>query len=112
MQEPAAPDQRTTTQSAMALLEPGRSSRSGLLACCAGVHVDFHANRHFNDLRCFPGHRELQVRGTITALKYGKATPKVAQACAFFSRSSSPPGRIGDSAIRRSSATQRRVTPE
>jgi hypothetical protein len=24
----------------------------------AGVHVDFHANRHFNDLRCFPGHFE------------------------------------------------------
>ena len=29
-----------------------------------------------------------QVRGTITALKYGEATPKVAQACVFFSRSS------------------------
>ena len=27
-----------------------------LLACCAGVHVDFHTDRHFNDLRCFPGH--------------------------------------------------------
>jgi hypothetical protein len=28
-----------------------------LLACCAGVHVDFHANRHLNDLRCFPSHQ-------------------------------------------------------
>lgn len=36
----------------------GSRSRSsgGLLARCAGVHVDFHADRHFNDLRCFPGH--------------------------------------------------------
>ena len=57
LQEPApATAPRTATQSAMALLKPGRSSRSCLLACCAGVHVDFHAHRHFNDLRCFPGH--------------------------------------------------------
>jgi hypothetical protein len=27
-----------------------------LLAGGAGIHVDFHANRHFNDLRCFPSH--------------------------------------------------------
>jgi hypothetical protein len=27
-----------------------------LFALRAGVHVDFHANQHFNDLRCFPGH--------------------------------------------------------
>ncbi len=38
-------------------LEPGRSSRRYLLACGARVHVDFHANRHLNDLRCFPGHQ-------------------------------------------------------
>jgi hypothetical protein len=38
-------------------LEPGWSSRRCLLACGAGVHVDFHANRHLNDLRCFPGHQ-------------------------------------------------------
>jgi hypothetical protein len=37
----------------------------------------------------FQAIRELpSPRGTIAALKYGKATPKVAQACAFFSRSS------------------------
>src|SRR3982074_4507 len=29
---------------------------SKLLARRAGVHVDFHANLHFNDRRCFPGH--------------------------------------------------------
>ena len=37
-------------------LEPGRSLQGGLLARRAGVHVDFHPNRDFNDLRCFPGH--------------------------------------------------------
>jgi hypothetical protein len=36
--------------------EPGRSLQGGLLARRAGVHVDFHTNRDFNDLRCFPGH--------------------------------------------------------
>jgi hypothetical protein len=27
-----------------------------LLAGGAGIHVDFHAHRHFDDLWCFPGH--------------------------------------------------------
>jgi hypothetical protein len=27
-----------------------------LLAGGAGIHVDFHAHRHFDDFRCFPGH--------------------------------------------------------
>jgi hypothetical protein len=27
-----------------------------LLARSAGVHVDFHADRHFHDLRSFPSH--------------------------------------------------------
>src|SRR5437016_10884020 len=27
-----------------------------LLAGGAHIHVDFHAARHFDDLRCFPGH--------------------------------------------------------
>jgi hypothetical protein len=27
-----------------------------LLAGSAGIHVDFHADRHFDDLWCFPGH--------------------------------------------------------
>jgi hypothetical protein len=30
--------------------------QGGLLARRAGVHVDFHPNRDFNDLRCSPGH--------------------------------------------------------
>jgi hypothetical protein len=33
----------------------GKSQR-GLLAGRASVHVDFHADRHFNDLRFLPGH--------------------------------------------------------
>jgi len=27
-----------------------------LLAGSAGIHVDFHADRHFDNLGCFPGH--------------------------------------------------------
>ena len=38
------------------LAEPGRSPRCGLFARCAGVHVDFHAHRYFDNLRSFPGH--------------------------------------------------------
>jgi hypothetical protein len=34
-------------------------SRRGLLARRAGVHVDFHAHRHFDDLRGSPGHFKL-----------------------------------------------------
>src|SRR4051812_13845284 len=41
------------------LHKPGRLPRSWLLACRAGVHVDFHADRHFDDLRSFPGHSGL-----------------------------------------------------
>ena len=33
-----------------------RARSSVLLARSAGVHVDFHADRHFHDLRSFPGH--------------------------------------------------------
>ena len=36
--------------------EPGRTFRCGLLARCAGVHVDFHAHRHFDDFRSLPSH--------------------------------------------------------
>jgi hypothetical protein len=32
-----------------------------LFALGAGVHVDFHTNRHFNDLRCFPGHESFPI---------------------------------------------------
>jgi len=40
------------------LSEPGRSPWCCLLARCAGVHVDLHANRHFDNLRSFPSHWE------------------------------------------------------
>jgi hypothetical protein len=36
--------------------EPGRSFRGRLFARSAGVHVDFHAHRHFDNLRSFPTH--------------------------------------------------------
>jgi hypothetical protein len=39
--------------------EPGRSSQCSLFARCAGVHVDFHAHRHFDNLRSFPSHSSL-----------------------------------------------------
>ena len=38
-----------------------RSSRRDLFARSAGVHVDFHADRHFDDFRSFPGHRGLLI---------------------------------------------------
>jgi hypothetical protein len=40
--------------SSRALPKPGGSLR--LFARCAGVHVDFHAHRQFDDLRSFPVH--------------------------------------------------------
>jgi hypothetical protein len=42
----------------------GLAARAGqialmlLLARCAGVHVDFHAHRHFDNLWSLPGHYE------------------------------------------------------
>jgi hypothetical protein len=39
--------------------EPGRSSLCDLFARCAGVHVDFHAHRHLDNLRSFPSHSGL-----------------------------------------------------
>jgi hypothetical protein len=40
-------------------IEPGRSFRCGLFARGAGVHVDFHAHRHFDNSRSLPGHSVL-----------------------------------------------------
>ncbi|SHI02416.1 hypothetical protein SAMN05443248_7560 [Bradyrhizobium erythrophlei] len=37
----------------------GPGAKSLLLARRAGVHIDFHADRHFNDLGRFPGHDSL-----------------------------------------------------
>ena len=36
------------------IAEPGRSFRCALFAGCAGVHVDFHADRQFDNFRSFP----------------------------------------------------------
>jgi hypothetical protein len=38
--------------------EPVRAQQAlgKLFAWRGGIHVDFHANLHFDDLRCFPGH--------------------------------------------------------
>ena len=48
------------------LAKPGRSPRCGLFARCAGVHVDFHAHRYFDNLRSFPGHSFLpNILGAI-----------------------------------------------
>jgi hypothetical protein len=44
-----------------------------LFALRAGVHVDFHANLHFNDLRFFPGHlANSLVSGAIAAAAFGR----------------------------------------
>ena len=61
------------------LLKPGRSPRCGLFARCASVHVDFHAHRHFGNLRSFPGHSGLQVLNAISRMNDGKATSTIVQ---------------------------------
>jgi hypothetical protein len=35
----------------------GQTVSTRLLTRCAGVHVDFHAHRHFHNLRSFPTHQ-------------------------------------------------------
>jgi hypothetical protein len=44
------------------------SNRSRLLAGGARIHVDFHADRHFDDFRGFPGHLVLLVDRTNSVL--------------------------------------------
>ena len=44
------------------IAEAGQNA-SRLLACRAGVHVDLHANRHFNDLWSLPSHLGLPSDG-------------------------------------------------
>src|SRR5260221_13478304 len=46
----------TTTASTAYAIEAAAGRRVVLLARSAGVHVDFHADRHFHDLRSFPSH--------------------------------------------------------
>ena len=40
-----------------------------LLAGGARIHVDFHADRHFDDLRRFPGHLALLFERTASVLR-------------------------------------------
>jgi len=46
--------------------------RSRLFAGRAGIHVDFHANRHFDDLWCFPGHSKSPSRAGRFSPSSGK----------------------------------------
>jgi hypothetical protein len=52
---PAPVAARRKAASGASQIEPPR----GLFTRCASVHVDFHAHRHFENLRCFPGHLSL-----------------------------------------------------
>ena len=63
------------------LLKPGRSSRSCLFASRAGVHVNFHAHLHLDNLRSFPGHCVSQalLRRDVHAGVKGKAAPDITQ---------------------------------
>jgi hypothetical protein len=64
-----------------------RCSRSQLFARRAGVHVDLHANGHFNDLRCFPSHFVLPNVATLLPHKNkAKPTSNIAQACVLQCR--------------------------
>jgi hypothetical protein len=55
---------------AIHLWDQERSCESRLLAGGARIHVDFHADRHFYDLWCLPGHLALLVvkNRTVSAL--------------------------------------------
>jgi hypothetical protein len=62
------------------LAEPGRSPRCGLFARCAGVHVDFHAHRYFDNLRSFPGHSFLpSILGAMWRRAKVKGRSNIAQ---------------------------------
>ena len=58
------------------------SCRLGLFARRAGVHVDFHANRHFHDFWSFPSHLRspYQMARQIAAPNKNRAAPPIAQA--------------------------------
>jgi hypothetical protein len=60
---------------------PGQvAAKSLLFARRAGVHVDFHADRHFNDLRCLPGHYSLPHVAVRSPREKSRTAPKLAQA--------------------------------
>ena len=59
-----------------------RSCRKRLFARRTRVHVDFHANRHFDDFRSLPGHfvSPIERDGRLPYQYKDRATPKIAQA--------------------------------
>ena len=63
-----------------------RSFRSRLFASRAGVHVNFHANRHFNDSWSLPSHpRSPCQRATLCRPRNeDRAAPNIAQAGMFM----------------------------
>jgi hypothetical protein len=48
----------------------GQVTPRGLLARCAGVHVDFHAHRHFDNLWSLPGHLNLHFESGHTKSQF------------------------------------------
>src|SRR4029077_20118592 len=82
---------RTSTKDELDVCHgPQLSQRAGqiasvvLLARCASIHVDFHAHRHFDNLRSFPGHSGLPtdlqvVWREVRAGVEPRATPDLAQ---------------------------------
>ena len=52
---------------------------SQLLARCAGVHVDLHANRHFNDLWSLPSHLALPSDGATLHRRERKTDARLTQ---------------------------------
>lgn len=72
----------TAAASTAFAIEAAAGRQVALLARCAGVHVDFHAHRHFDDLRCFPGHFLLPSIGwrERRTARQARAAPSRAQA--------------------------------
>ena len=94
-------------------LAPGasRCSRSQLFARRAGVHVDLNANRHFNDLRCFPSHFVLPNFATLLPYQnQAKPTSNIAQASVLQCHHRDHPfQRMGNAQV--CSATNKRPRP-
>ena len=57
----------------------GQIDFTRLFACGAGVHVDFHANRHFDNLRSFPGHSKSPIVDASFARLESKASSDATQ---------------------------------
>ena len=62
-------------------IEPGRSFRCGLFARSAGVHVDFHAHRHFDNFWSFPGHFILPSLARNSALNLNLGPRSISRKC-------------------------------